>query len=168
MREAGWGRLTLALIVAGVLAGCAGTTPYTASPDNNVRFTTVTKSGSLLSSVRASVHIHAVDAACRTTYRGTIVLEKSSMTTGIPVGRTSYLVFAFNSGHLLSNSRSSIAYRTLLTPGRGHDYEIAVSYVDNMYDARINQVNRRTGKRREIRRRDIRTCRGGRGKSRGK
>ena len=153
------GRLVAVMLLAGAVAGCAGTRPYVSSSENNLRFTTVTESGSWFSSVRASVHIHSVDENCRTNYQGTIRLGGSSIATGIPVGQPSYLVFSFDSSSFLANSRSSINYKTMLTPQRDHDYNIAVEYVDDTYNATIREVNRRNNRRREVHYKPLDTCR---------
>ena len=153
------GRLVAALLLAAALAGCAGTRAYVSSSENNLRFTTLAESGSWLSSVQASVHIHSVDENCRTDFQGTIRLEESPVTTGIPVGRPSFLVFSFDSSSFLTNSSSSINYRTMLTPRRDHDYDIAVEYVDSTYNATIREVNRRDKRWREVGYTPLDSCR---------
>lgn len=158
-------RSPFAAIVLGaaLLTGCAlGTRPYQATSDKNVRFSTAVEAGSWLSSVRASVHVHSVDSNCRTTYEGTIPLEGSTIVTGIPTGRPRYMVVAFNSSSFLANSRSSINYSTMFTPRRGYNYEIAVRYVDDTYNATFEEVHRRSRARRELRRRPLNRCRAGR------
>jgi hypothetical protein len=141
------------------LTGCSGTRPYQESSDKNVRFSTAVESGSWLSSVRASVHVHSVDANCRTTYEGTIPLEGSTTLTGIPTGRPRYMVVSFDSSSFLLNSSSSINYATMFTPRRGYNYEIAVRYVDDTYNATVEEVDRRSLARRELRRRPLDRCR---------
>ena len=154
------GRLFAVLLLAGAMAGCAGTQqPYVSTAENNVHFTTVAESGSWLSSVRASVHIHSVHENCQTDYQGTIRLSDSSITTGIPVGQPSYLVFSFDSSSFLANRRSSIDYKTLLTPRQGYDYDIAVEYIDDTYNARIMEVDRRNNQRAEIHYKPLDMCR---------
>jgi len=161
-------RLAAILVIGGVLAGCSGTHPYRATSDNNVRFTTVTESGSWFSSVRAKVHIHSVDRNCQTKYQGTIALGRSTLMTGIPAGEPSYLVFAFNSSSFLSNSSSSISYRTMLTPRRGRDYQIAVKYVDDTYNATIQEVDPRRRTSRQIHHAPLEACRARSWKNTGK
>lgn len=159
----GWkpARIAPAIMLAAFLASCAGgTRPYVASSEENVRIDTVTKSGSAFSSVRASVNIYSVDGNCRTTYLGTIPLDRKSISTGIPAGKTSFLVFVFNSASFLGNRRASISYRTLVKPRKGYDYRVAVEYVDDTYNAEIYEVNRR-GERRELRHRPLDRCRAG-------
>lgn len=151
-------RRVAALLCALWLAGCAGTRPYAPTPDRNVRFDTAVESGSWLSSVQASVHVHDVDRDCRTTYEGTIPLDGSTVVTGFPAGRRRYMVIAFNSSSFLLNRRSSISYSTLFTPRNGYDYEVAVRYRDDTYDAKVMEVSRRNGARRELRRRPLDTC----------
>ena len=160
--------LAALLLIAGVLVGCSGTRPYAPTADNNVRFTTVAESGSWLSSVRASVHIHSVNENCHTDYQGTIALGRSAVLSGLPAGRASYLIFTFDSSSFLANSRSSISYKTLLTPRRGHDYVVAVRYVDDTYNATIREVNRRSQTRRQIAYKPLDACRARSWKIRGK
>ena len=147
------------LLLAGAVAGCAGSRPYVSSAENNLRFTTLAESGSWVSSVRASVHIHSVDENCRTNFQGTIRLDGSDIATGIPVGQPSYLVFSFDSSSFLANSSSTINYKTMLTPRRDHDYDIAVEYVDDTYNATIREVNRANNRRREMHYTPLDTCR---------
>jgi hypothetical protein len=144
------GRLVAVMLLAGAVAGCAGPRPYVSSSENNLRFTTVAESGSWLSSVQASVHIHSVDENCQTSFEGTIPLGGSPIATGIPVGQPSYLVFSFDSSSFMANRSSSITYKTMLTPRRDHDYDIAVEYVEDTYNATIQEVNRRNSRRREV------------------
>ena len=151
--------LVATLLLCAVAASCAGTRSYQATPDNNLRFTTKVESGSLMSSVRASAHIHSIDGNCRTNYEGTIRLEKETYVTGVDVNRPSYLVLSFDSSSFLSNSRSSINYATILMPRRGHDYKIAVIYVDDTYNAIIHEVNRGNGRQRELQQMPLDTCR---------
>lgn len=146
------------LLCAAFLAGCAGTRPYEPTSDRNVQFTSEVDSGSWHSSVQASVHVHSVDPDCRTTYEGTIPLKGTTVVTGFPAGRLRYMVIAFNSSSLLLNRRSSINYSTMLTPRDGHDYEIAVKYQDDTYDASVMEVNRGNGARRRLYHRPIDTC----------
>jgi hypothetical protein len=160
----GLGRLGGALLIAGALGACADTRPYRATADDNLRFTTAVES-SWLSSVEASVHIHSVDRACRTAYEGTVPLARTSTLTGIPAGRPSYLVIAFDSASFLANRRSSINYETMLTPRPGYDYEVAVRYVDDTYDATIREVNRQNRTRRDVRHTPLAACRAEGGKS---
>ena len=153
------GRIIPALLCAACLAGCAETRPFQPAPDRNVRFDAAVESGSWLSGVEASVHVHSVDRNCQTTYEGTIPLRNSTVVTGFPAGRPQYVVIAFNSSSFLLNRRSSINYSTLLTPRDGHDYEVAVRYLDDTYNATVEEVNRRNGARRTLRHRPLDTCR---------
>ena len=153
------GRFVATLLSVALLTGCAGTRPYEATSDRNVRFTTAVESGSWLSSVRASVHVHSVDPACRTTYEGTIPLKGATIVTGISTGTPRYMVIAFNSSSFLLNKSGTINYATMLTPRRGYDYEIAVRYVDDTYNATVEEVHRTSRSRRELRHRPLNTCR---------
>jgi hypothetical protein len=99
-----------------------------------------------------------VDENCQTSFQGTIPLGESPIATGIPVGQPSYLVFSFDSSSFMSNTSSSINYSTMLTPRRDHDYDIAVEYVEDTYNATIREVNRRNNRRREVHYAPLDTC----------
>jgi hypothetical protein len=158
------GCLAAAALLAAVLGGCADTRPYQATADDNLRFTAAVES-SWLFSIEASVHVYSVDQACRTTYEGTVALGRASTLTGIPAGRPSYLVIAFDSASFLANRRSSISYETMLTPRPGYDYEVAVRYVDDTYDATIREVNRQNRTRRDVPDTPLTACRADAAKS---
>jgi hypothetical protein len=151
-------RLAAVLLLAGALVGCAGTQPYVSSSESNLHIKTVADSGSWMSSVQTAVHIHSVDENCLTSYRGTLQLDDPMVTTGIPSGQRSYLVFSFDSSSFLANSRSSITYGTLLTPRPGRDYDVAVEYLDDTYNATIQEVDRETNQQREVIYRPLDAC----------
>lgn len=152
------GRIAITLLAAGLVAGCSSTKPYESGARKNIRIRTVTESGSVFSSVRAAVNVYSVDKACKTSYRGTIALDEPSIRTGIPVGGLSYLVFVFSSSSFFGNSSGRASYQTLLSPRPGYAYDIEVSYLDNMYDATVREINPRNKARREIERRDMGDC----------
>ncbi len=146
------------LMVAALLAGCAGTTPYQSSAEQNVRVETVTRSGSTFSSVRASLHIYRVERGCEAHYAGTLALDQPRLTVGVPAGAPSLLVFGFESGGFLSSSSGSMRYETLLTPRLGHQYEIKVRHVDGIYDVAIHESQPPRPGSREIARRMLKSC----------
>lgn len=112
----------------------------------------------MLSKVRAAVHIHQVDASCRTEYQGTLELNGPSAEAGIPADRWSYMVFVFASSSFLGGSSSSIHYETLLKPRAGYTYDVKVSYVDRMYGVAIREIGPRRSASREIERKSRKTC----------
>src|SRR5262245_6105748 len=106
---------TALILAASLLASCS-LKPYPNTMEKNLSIRTETKSGSLLSTVRAAVNVYRVDASCRAEFEGTVELNNPSMLVGIPLGRTRYLVFNFASYSFLANASSTISYETLLTP----------------------------------------------------
>lgn len=151
-------RLAATALLASGLSACSGIKTYTPSGDNNLRFNTVTDSGSAFSSMRAAVHIHSVTGPCKTAYQGTIDLNGPRVVSGIPAGRLSHLVFNFSGSSFFSNSRSSINYRTVLMPRRGHNYVFDVRYIDDMYDVNVHEVNKRRRTRKQMAQRRLTGC----------
>lgn len=127
----------LALCCAGLLAGCGGAIRYPDGGEKNLRIRTATASGSALSSVKAVLGVHAVDAQCKLTYEGVVDLDRPLVEVGIPPGRQSYLVFEFASSSFLGGSRGSIKRETLFRPRAGAAYDVQVSYQDDIYDVVI-------------------------------
>ncbi len=142
--------LSTVVLAACLLAGCSGIKPYPDHPEKNLQLSTKTDSGSPFSSVRAALDIYRVDQGCQMHYEGTVDLRDSSLAIGIPVGEPSYLAFAFNSSSWLGSSQGSITYDTLLTPRPGYEYDVEVSYADDMYDVVIREIDPRGGARRDI------------------
>lgn len=130
-------RIACLVLPACLLAGCSGVKPYPDSSRKNLYLHTRTDPGSLFSSVRAAVDIYRVDALCQVEYQGTVDLDSPSLAVGIPAEEPSYLVFGFASSSWLANSSSNISYETLLTPRAGCDYDIEISYHDEMYNVAI-------------------------------
>jgi hypothetical protein len=141
-----------------LLTACSGIRPYPDTLDDNLHLRTRTESGSLFSSVRAAVDIYRVNARCQTEYQGTVALDSPSVAIGIPVDQPSYLVFGFASSSWLANSSSSISYETLLTPRSGHEYDIEVTYLDDIYHVAILEKHQRNDISRDIGQRSLSDC----------
>jgi len=153
-------RLTLLLgtvALATLVSGCAQITPYPNTLAKNVHVHTRTDSGSMFSSVQANLHVYAVDRDCNTRYLGVMALDAPTVDVGLAPERRSYLVFGFNSSSWLANGDSSISQDTLLTARSGYSYDIDVSYIDDLYNVVIHEVDRR-GHRREIDTRRLSAC----------
>ena len=146
------------LLAFSLLAGCSGIKTYQNTPYKNLHIKTETDSGSIFSKVRAAVDIYRVNADCKTEYEGTVQLKISSVNVGIPSNRLSYLVFVFARSGVLSNTSSTITYSTLLLPRIGYNYDIKVSYIDNIYNVVIRETDPHKKKSREIERKDLNDC----------
>jgi hypothetical protein len=140
------------LIAPGLLTACSSVKTYQSEFDNNLHITTKTDS-----SVDAAVDIYKVEPDCSIKYSGTISLNKSIIDTGIPSGRSSYLVFSFSSSSFFSGS-STTSYSTLLRPRAGLNYDISVSYIENIYNVVIHE-KQAANKSREIEAKSLADCR---------
>ena len=146
------------LAVVGLLVGCSGKYTYPNTLAKNLYIQTETESNSIFSSVRAALGVYRVDDHCKIEYQGTVDLDGRLVSVGIPSGRPSYLVFEFASSSFLANSRRSISYETLLLPVAGRDYDIKVSYMDNIYNVEIRESRPGDAMVRNIERKDLRAC----------
>lgn len=143
------------------LAGCASTRPYPDDlPAKNLTIRTTTSSGSMFSSVRATLGIHSVDAHCRTRYLGSVALDRPSLSVGIPTERWSYLVFDFSTAGFLGGTRTRISRGILLRPSPKHSYQVDLTYQDDIYNVVLHERSPR-GASREPPLLDLSSCRPG-------
>lgn len=150
-------RAALAALVA-LLGGCSSLRPYPSVTPENVVVKSALESGSILSSMRGSVHIHELDASCHSSYVGTVKLDRPSVALGLPAERASYLVFAFDGSSFLGGTSSSTSAGTVLKPRAGYRYEFAVTYKDNIYNVVLRESDPRRGASREVPRQELRGC----------
>jgi len=151
-------RFTACLLGVFLLAGCSGIKTYPDASPKNLFVRTEASSGSILGGTRVSVHIHEVDANCRTQYLGTVQLDEPTVEIGIPQARPSYLVFNFYSSSFLGSSTGSINYETLLLPRAGYTYDVTARYADGIYYVAIRESGARGSAGREVARRGLTDC----------
>ena len=113
----------------------------------------------MLSDIVVAVDIFDVDANCKPTYKGTVALDKPLTEVGLATNRTSYLGFIFKTEGFFSSSTNSMSYYTLLKPRKQYRYNINVSYEDNIYDVEIRETRSRKHKGKEIKRKELSSCR---------
>lgn len=141
-----------------LLGGCSGIKTYPNDLPKNLQVRTEATSGSAFSSMRVALHIHQVDASCRTEYQGTVQLNEPSIGVGVPSGRMSYLVFTFSGSSFLGGSSSSTRYETLLQPRAGYTYDARARYKDGIYHVEIRESGPRQAAGREVERRSLADC----------
>jgi hypothetical protein len=150
-------RAALAALVV-LSGGCSSLRPYPSVTPENVVVKSALESGSILSSMRGSVHIHELDASCHSSYVGTVKLDRPSVALGLPAERASYLVFAFDGSSFIGGTTSSTSSGTVLKPRPGYRYEFAVTYKDNIYNVVLRESDPRRGASREVPRQELRGC----------
>jgi len=139
-------------------AACSGLKAYQDTPDNNLHVRTAADSGSWFSSIRAAVDIHRVTPNCKTEYEGTVQLSRPTIDVGIPPNRWSRLVFVFASSSFLANRSGTMTYETLLKPRSGYQYDVQVTYKDDMYNVVVRETPPSSSVSREIEHKDLRAC----------
>jgi len=141
-----------ALVVALGVSACGGTKPYRNDGAENLAVRTELDSG-----VRATLHVHRVDANCQTEYQGGLALDRPSLSVGLPAERVSYLDVAFDTSSFLAGSRRMNA-GTLIRPRAGYRYEVAVAYRNSLYQLAVREIDPRSNASRELPRRDLAAC----------
>lgn len=128
-----------------LLAACAGHRPYAGNHAPNLMLSTAVQSGT-----RAAMDVYSVDAQCRATAEGRVALDEARVEVGLPQGRPSLLVFEFSGSGFLGSRRTTITKNVMLAPRAGRRYEARVGYRDNLYNVELQEIDPRTGARREV------------------
>ncbi len=152
-------RIVVLSLFVGLITGCSGMRPYASDYENNLLISTRTEASGFLSSVDAAVDIYRVDSDCATQYQGTVDLGKPSVAVGLPINTLSYLSFTFASSSFFANSHGTMSYDTVLGPRDGYDYDVSVSYIDNIYNVTIRERNASSGESRELLLNSLNSCR---------
>jgi hypothetical protein len=157
LRAVAMSRRLAIVLLAALVAGCSGLRAYPDRADKNLSVRTELKSGSIMSTVRAALHVHRTNSKCETQYVGTIELTEPLTRIGLPAGELSYLVIRFGSSSLLGASSRTLTFDTLLRARAGHTYDINVGYADDVYDVSIREIGPRSSAK-EIPRSDLKAC----------
>jgi hypothetical protein len=152
------GALGAGLLAAGLLAGCSGLKTYPDTAPKNLLIRTEATTGSILSTVRVAVHVHRVDAKCRTEYQGTVELGERAVHVGLPVDRVSLVAFVFNTSATFGGPSGSVRVEHLLKPRAGYTYQAKVSYADSMYHVLLQEIDPRRISSREVDRKSTKGC----------
>ncbi len=144
-------RLAALLGALSLAAACSSLKTYDAPGPDNVSVSAA------LSEARAALHVHRVEAGCRTEYLGSVQLDRPAIALSLPPERPSYLVFSFDTSSWLAGGRTT-SVGTLIRPRAGYRYELAVKYRDSLYDVRLRESDPRTGRVRDLARRALQDC----------
>ncbi len=137
----------LAPLVLLALVACGGSQLYRNDGDKNLTVR------SELREVTAVLHVYEVAGDCKTSFRGTLPLDRPEVEIAMPASRATYLVVRFDSSSFLGGSRA-ISTGTLVEPRAGYRYELRVRYRNSIYDVALLEIDRK-GASRELPRR---TC----------
>ena len=119
-------RHAAAVFLAAMLAACGSTSPYRYEGEKNLEVRPE------LSKARASLHIHQLDAQCRTQYEGSLDLDHP-VELALPTERSSLLIVGFDTSSFFGGARST-ARQYVLKPRTGYRYRLEVRYKDDIYD----------------------------------
>ena len=133
-------RRAAAAVLAAALAACSSTSAYRYEGEKNLEVRTE------LSKARASLHIHRIDAQCRTEYQGSLTLDRP-VELALPTEHPSLLIVGFDTSSFFGGARST-ARRYVLKPRAGYRYRLEVRYKDDIYDVAAFEI--RDGRRRPL------------------
>ena len=143
-------RVVVLIVLAEIITGCSGLRPYVSDYEKNLYITTRTEASGFLARVDAAVDIYSVNSDCARQYQGTVDLRNTSVAVGLPPNSLSYLSFTFASSAFLANSHGTMSYDKMLVPRDGYNYDVAVSYIDNIYNVTIRERNSSSGESSEL------------------
>ena len=145
-------RACLVAVVLVTAGGCSGIRTYSNDAPKNLHVTTQTDG-----KVRAALHVHEVSGACATVYQGSLALDRPAREVGIPAARSAYLVVTFDTSSFMAGSRST-SVATVLMPRAGYEYELAVSYKQDIYNVALREKDLRKRSSRELARQPLAGC----------
>lgn len=134
------------------LGGCATTRHYKDTLPHNLKVT------SKIESVKAALDIYSVGQQCKITYLGTVDIDQDLLEIGIATGKASYLVVSFTSSSFWSSSSGFTHYDISLLPRKAYRYLIDVSYIDNIYNVTVYEINQLSGEKREMEGKELQNC----------
>lgn len=141
-----------------VSIGCSNLKTYPKNLAKNVFIKTKTESGSAISSVKARMDIHDVDAKCELKYLGTVKLDKKKKKVGLKGNNVTYLDFVFLTSGFFSSSSSATRFSTAVKIRKNYIYNVLVSYIDDIYDVEIWEKRSKRAKGHEIRTIPLHEC----------
>ena len=144
-------RRLLLVLAALTLTACGGGKLYKSDLPANLKVTTN------IEKVTVSLGIYAIDNRCQTTYQGSVVLKGKTTELGVATGKPLYLATTFSSSSFLGGS-SSTSYEMAMTPRPGYRYELALRYIDNIYNVQMFEIAKKSGKRRELESQPLPQC----------
>lgn len=121
------------LLGISLLTSCSNIRPYKMSGQHNLSITSNTES-----SVKTAIDIYKVDNSCKLNYQGTVSIDKQNTSVSLPDGQKTYLVISFSSSSFWSSSSSSMSQETLLKPLKGNNYQLKLSYFDDIYNIELS------------------------------
>lgn len=137
-------------MLSGLLLGCAGASKeyYINNIHWNVtiKLTTDIPEGFFYKSDIVA-GVNDVNPDCSVDYKGMIELKPGENTLGLQPGKLTYLAVEIMQKNSLASSTSTMMRGTMLKPVAGRQYEIIVSYMDNMFDFRVFETG---SKRRQL------------------
>ena len=139
-------------ITALFLVGCSAMKLYKVELPRNLQVS------SRIESVEATLDIYRVGKQCETAYLGTVVLDRNMIELGIAKELPSYLVVGFSGSSFWSNSSSYTSYNITLLPREAYQYELEVSYIDDIYHVAVYEINQNTSKKREMLDTELQNC----------
>lgn len=143
-------RVVVLVLFAELISSCSGLRPYVSNYENNLHISTRTEASGFPSNVDAAVDVYRVDSDCARQYQGTVDLRNSSVAVGLLPNTPSYLAFTFKSFSFFANSHGTMSYDTVLVARVGYEYNVSVSYRDNIYNVTIRERHSTGGESREL------------------
>jgi len=141
----------------GFINGCmSNNIKYPNNYKNNMTVKTSIKGESFFKDIDAYLHISKLDKQCKSTYLGTVKLDKPVKKVGLPVNQKLFLEFVF--GITGGGSGSRLDTDTILTPRKGQTFLADMFYEDDIYDVTLWRNKTRKYKKKEIKPASFESC----------
>lgn len=137
--------LSFVIIFASLVTGCSNVKPYKSTLPVNLSIKAQTESD-----VTPTVDIYAVDKVCQLTYQGRVEVTGKLKKVGITENKPSYLVVNFAKSSFWSGQSSSMSSEVMLSAKPGYSYQMDLSYLDAIYDIKLESTHLKSGKTRPV------------------
>lgn len=125
--------------------------PYPKQNTENIAVTTKLDSGSLLSSMKAYLHVYDIDATCKESYLGTISLDNEHIYSGVAVDKDMKFYVEFSTSSFVVWERNgAMGVPVNIKTKKGYTYEFDLVYDDDMYNVEVFEINDKTKKRQKL------------------
>lgn len=129
------------LLVSLLLSGCSNIKPYQSSSNKNLLVKSNTDE-----EVKAAIDIYHIDKSCKYAYKGTVSLNKGKNKIGLRPNTLNYLVVSFTTSSFWASSTSSMSQDMTIKPDKKHNYNLNLSYIDNIYNIELSRTHMKSRK----------------------
>ena len=146
-------------LLVSIVIGCSSRLHYPKDLAKNLEVRKKVNTGSIFSGVQIWAKIYDIEGRCKTKYKGNIHIKDKKTLIGLPVNKSNYIVFAFDTGNVMSGYNNTVSESTVIHPLKGYQYRADVQYIDDTYYVGIYKRKITSNKWKQLKIRSLPNCR---------